>query len=236
MSMTSAHPLPEPERTSAPPTLIEAGVITSLVAAVLSLFLFAWIADEMARGATLRFDLGVRAWVHQFASPGMTRAMTLVSALGHAVLIAELALAIAIFLYVGWKHAAGWLVASMAGALALELSLKLAFHRPRPQVFFGAEPGSYSFPSGHALSSFCFYVVLAGLIADRTPSRVWRIVLGIMAGMLVAAIGLSRIYLGMHYPSDVVAGYLAAAIWVATLLTLDRWRSHRTKRTAFLRR
>jgi undecaprenyl-diphosphatase len=224
---SASHHLPGPERTSAPPTLIEAGVITSLAAAVLSLFLFAWIAEEMAHGSTMRFDLAVRAWVHQFASPGMTRAMTVISLLGRGVLIVELAVAVAVFLYVGWKHAAGWLAASMAGALALEFTLKLAFHRPRPAVFFGAEPGSYSFPSGHALSSFCFYVVLAGLIAARTRSWPGRIALGITAAVLVVAIGLSRIYLGMHYPSDVVAGYLAAAIWVATLLSLDRWRSHR---------
>lgn len=220
--------LPEAERTPAPTLAMEAGMAASLTAAALSLFLFAWIAEEMAAGATMRFDLGVRAWVHQFASPTMTRAMTAISMLGHGVLIAELAIALGVFLYVGWRHAAGWLAASMAGALLLELALKHAFHRPRPPTFFGAEPHSYSFPSGHALCSFCFYVVLAGLIAGRTHSAAIRIVLGVAAGTLVVAIGISRIYLGMHYPSDVVAGYLAAAIWVATLLSLDRWRKRRT--------
>jgi undecaprenyl-diphosphatase len=227
---SSADPeLPEPERGPAPSPLMEAGMIASLAAAALSLFLFAWIAEEMAEGATARFDLGMRAWVHQFASPAMTRAMTAISLLGYNVLVVELIIALAVFLYLGWKHAAGWLAASMAGALALELALKQAFHRPRPQTFFGAAPHSYSFPSGHALCSFCFYAVLAGLIAARTRSPAVRIVVGVAAGMLVVAIGLSRIYLGMHYPSDVLAGYLAAAIWVATLLVLDRWRLHRKK-------
>jgi undecaprenyl-diphosphatase len=228
--MSSAHSeLPEPERSPAPSLLMEAGMLASLVAAALSLFLFAWIAEEMAEGATARFDLGVRAWVHQFASPGMTHAMTWISLLGYNILVAELIVALAVFLYLGWKHAAGWLAASVAGALVLELALKQAFHRPRPQTFFGVAPLSYSFPSGHALVSFCFYAVLAGLIADRTRWQVLRVVVSVVAGMLIAAIGLSRIYLGMHYPSDVLAGYLAAAIWVTTLLVLDRWRIHRKR-------
>jgi undecaprenyl-diphosphatase len=167
--------------------------------------------------------------VHQFASPGMTRAMTAISLLGYNILIVELAFALAVFLYLRWRRAAGWLAVSMAGALALDLALKYTFHRPRPQPFFGAEPPSYSFPSGHALCSFCFYAVLAGLIAARTRSLALRVAVGIAAAALVVAIGISRIYLGMHYPSDVIAGYLAAAVWVTTLLVLDRWRLRRRR-------
>ena len=216
--------LPEPERSPRPTVLMEATVLLSLALAMLSLFLFAWIANEMREGDTARFDLAVRSWVHQFASPGMTRVMTAISLLGYNLLIAELVLAIAILLFLGWRHAAGWLAVSVAGGLALDLALKYAFHRARPQPYFGAAPLSYSFPSGHALCSFCFYFVLAGLIAARTRSLFLRVAAGIAAAVLVMAIGLSRIYLGVHYPSDVIAGYLAAAVWVTTLLVLDRWR------------
>src|SRR5262249_9538284 len=95
------------------------------------------------------------------------------------------------------------------------------------EAFFGPAPHTYSFPSGHALCSFCFYVVLAGLIAARTRSMLLRVAAGVIAAVLVLAIGLSRIYLGMHYPSHVIAGYLGAAIWVSALLALDRWRVNR---------
>ena len=225
----SGPDLPAPERTPAPTPLMESMVIVALAVAVLSLFLFAWIANEMAEGSTAGFDLSVRAWVHQFASPMLTRVMTAISLLGYDILIIELVLALAVFLYLRWKHAAAWLAVSMAGALILDLALKYSFRRPRPPVFFGVAPHTYSFPSGHALCSFCFYVVLAGLIAVRTQSMLLRMTTGVIAGVLVAAIGLSRIYLGMHYPSDVIAGYLAAAIWVSTLLALDRWRMKRRK-------
>jgi undecaprenyl-diphosphatase len=203
---------------------LEAGTVVILTVAVGSLFLFGWLAEEMLEGATLRFDFAVRAWVHQFASPAMTRAMTAISLLGYSILIVALVIAVAAFLALGWRRAAGWLAITMAGALAMDVALKFAFRRPRPQVFFGVEPHSYSFPSGHALCSFCFYGVLAGLIAARTRSPALRVAVGSIAATLVAAIGLSRIYLGMHYPSDVIAGYLAAAVWVSGLLVLDRWR------------
>jgi undecaprenyl-diphosphatase len=211
------------------PSYLEAGVAISLAAAVLSLFFFAWIAEEMLKGSTARLDLAVRGWVHQFASPAMTRTMTAISLFGYNVLIVELVLALAIFWFLRWRRAAAWLTVTMAGALALDLALKYAFHRPRPQAFFGVEPQSYSFPSGHALCSFCFYGVLAGLIAARARSMIFRVAAGVVAATLVAAIGLSRIYLGMHYPSDVIAGYLAASMWVASLLALDRWRRMRRR-------
>jgi undecaprenyl-diphosphatase len=221
--------LPEPERSPRPTLLMEATVLLSLGLAVLSLFLFSWIAHEMREGDTARFDQAVRSWVHQFASPGMTRAMTAISLLGYKLLIVELVFAIAVFLALRWRHAAGWLAVSVAGGLALDVALKYAFHRSRPQPYFGVAPESYSFPSGHAVCSFCFYVVLAGLIAARTKSLVLRMAVGVAAAVLVIAIGLSRIYLGVHYPSDVIAGYLAAATWVTTLLVLDRWRVQRKR-------
>jgi undecaprenyl-diphosphatase len=207
--------------------LMDALVLASLTVAVLSIFLFAWLTSEVWEGNTAVFDYPIRNWMHGLASPPLTQAMTAISLLGYGILIAELVLALALFLYLRWRHAAGWLAVSMAGALALDLALKYAFHRPRPQPFFGAQLHSYSFPSGHALCSFCFYAVLAGLIADRVRSFALRIAVGVAAAALVIAIGMSRIYLGMHYPSDVIAGYLAAAMWVATLLVLDRWRVRR---------
>ena len=112
----------------------------------------------------------------------------------------------------------------------LDASLKQAFHRVRPQVFFGMAPTNYSFPSGHALASFCFYSVLAGLIAHRVRSIRVRVGVGVLAALMIAAIGLSRIYLGVHYPSDVIAGYLAAAMWVSTVLSLDSYRVRRRAR------
>jgi undecaprenyl-diphosphatase len=213
--------LPEPEKTDQPVRLIEAIALVGLLAAILSLYLFAKLATEVREGDTITFDVTVRNWIHQFASPAMTLVMKGFSLLGYDVLLVELAIAIVIFLRLRWRKAAAWLAITMAGAVALDVALKHAFHRPRPVAFFGDAPHSYSFPSGHALASFCFYGVLAGLLADRFQKQSWRVAVGVIAGFLVLAIGISRIYLGVHYPSDVVAGYLAAAVWVSTMLAID---------------
>jgi undecaprenyl-diphosphatase len=100
----------------------------------------------------------------------------------------------------------------------LDQILKLCFHRPRPEAFFGlAIPATYSFPSGHALTATCFYGVLAGLLAARTRPLAGKAGLWALAATLAALIGLSRVYLGVHYPSDVLAGYAAAVVWMAAV-------------------
>jgi membrane-associated phospholipid phosphatase len=229
-AMNVVEPLPEPEQEPKPTTLIEIATLSALAVSILCLLLFAWLASEMREGDTLKFDAAVRGWVHQFASPTLTRAMIFISLLGYDVLIAELVLALSIFLWLRWKRGAGWLLVATVGGVVLDVVLKYSFHRQRPAPFFGDAPHSYSFPSGHALVSFCFYVVLAGLIADRVRPLFLRILLGVIAAVLVISIGISRIYLGVHYPSDVLAGYLAAAMWVGTILTLDRIRERRRRR------
>jgi undecaprenyl-diphosphatase len=142
-------------------------------------------------------------------------------------LTAAVILSVIAFRWLRWRRAMLWMVVTILGALVLDLSLKYAFHRHRPTPFFVSVPRTYSFPSGHSLFSFCFYGVLAGLLTRRLKSRLARVLIWAGAALLVAAIGLSRIYLGVHYPSDVIAGYLAASLWVSTLVALDRVRVRR---------
>lgn len=207
--------------------VFEAAILASLGAAVLALFLFAWLGSEVLDGDTQHFDQAVRGWLHGYASPGMTRVMNAISLLGYNVLIVELMIALAVFAKLRWRRAALWLTVAMAGSLVLDLALKHIYHRIRPTAYFGVAPHSYSFPSGHALCSFCFYGVLAGLLSARTKPLAWRLVIWFSAAALVIAIGLSRIYLGVHYPSDVAAGYLAATVWVGTIIVLDHVRKLR---------
>lgn len=217
--------LPAVERQPKPLVFLRVAVPLSLVLAAGGLFLLAWIAEEVIEDHTRRFDSAIRSWVHQYSSPAMTTAAQVASWLGEYGVAIAFVLALVLFLFFGWRRAALWLTITQAGALVLNVSLKYAFHRPRPTPFFGPLPHTYSFPSGHALFSFCFYGVLAGLLADRIQSRLVEAVIWVAAAILVAAIGLSRIYLGVHYPTDVVAGYLTAAIWVSSMIAFDRLRT-----------
>ncbi|MCU1219282.1 MAG: phosphoesterase, PA-phosphatase related [Candidatus Angelobacter sp.] len=216
-----------PEAPPKPAPLFGAAILASLGAAVLALFLFTWLGSEVVEGDTQHFDQVIREWVHRYASPGMTHAMTAISLLGYNALIVELAIGLAVFGWLRWRRAAVWLTVAMTGSLVLDLALKYVYHRTRPTAYFGTAPHSYSFPSGHALCSFCFYGVLAGLLSARIKSLALQIVIWCIAAALVIAIGISRIYLGVHYPSDVVAGYLAAMVWVGTIILLDHVRKFR---------
>jgi undecaprenyl-diphosphatase len=221
------HQLSGPEVAPKPTVLFETAIVVSMAVAVLALFLFAWLGSEVHQGDTQHFDQIARDWVHRYASPGMTRAMTSISLLGYNILIVELLIAFAIFAKLRWRRAAVWLAVAMAGSLLLDMTLKYLYHRARPTAYFGTAPHTYSFPSGHALCSFCFYGVLAGLFSARIKSLPLRILIWVSAAALVIAIGLSRVYLGVHYPSDVLAGYLAAAVWVGTVIVLDHVRKVR---------
>jgi len=177
----------------------------------------------MLEGDTQRFDSFVRAAIHQRVTPGLTRLMMGFSFLGSVGTISVLCAAIlSAFLYFRQIRLAAFLGITMIGMAALDYLLKLAFHRPRPVAFFGPSPSSYSFPSGHAFGALCFYGVLAAISAARAPGKASKSCIWIVAAVLIAMIGLSRIYLGVHYPSDVLAGYCAGAVWVAAVGFLDR--------------
>jgi len=199
-------------------------LVVGLVFAAGALIFFARLADEMLELDAEQFDDWVRSGIHQFGSPSVTFAMRVVTVFGGPVVLLTLSLVVGLGFFVKKKYRAIiLLVAMMAGSSLLNEVLKLSFHRTRPLPFFDTEaPNSFSFPSGHALMSFCFYSTLAALISARSNSRTVRIIVWAVAALLIAAVGVSRIYLGVHYPSDVVAGYAAAFIWVMFIVIVDR--------------
>jgi membrane-associated phospholipid phosphatase len=104
------------------------------------------------------------------------------------------------------------LTAAPIGAEILDQFLKAIFHRARPEAFFGfPQPENYSFPSGHAFASACFYCALAATLSAGSARKAVYWAGGVAASLLI---GLSRVYLGVHYPTDVLAGYAAAVVWL----------------------
>ncbi|HKY29098.1 MAG TPA: phosphatase PAP2 family protein [Pyrinomonadaceae bacterium] len=195
-----------------------------LVAAAGCLFLFLYLAVEMKAGNTRQFDESALALLNQFASPRLTFFMRIMTYLGSNGFLIFLGTYVVIaFALVRWKRAMVTFLVTMAGAAVLNSTLKMIFGRARPEPFFGIlPPASYSFPSGHALFSFCFYGVVAAVITARIRGTGKRIAIWIGAFVLVILIGLSRVYLGVHYPSDVVAGYAVGFVWVMVVASADR--------------
>ncbi len=198
-------------------------LVIGLASAVVALVLFALLADWMLEGETKHFDNTVLLGIHQYASPGLTRLMRVLTILGSTSFLIMLGAFLVLLAFRRRQRAAVLFAITMAGAALLTSVLKSGFHRTRPLPFFDiAPPHSYSFPSGHALASLCFYGALATLVSDRIQ-KVWgRVFIWVFAGVLIALIGFSRLYLGVHYPSDVLAGYAAALVWVMTVASVDQ--------------
>jgi undecaprenyl-diphosphatase len=192
--------------------------------AIAALFFFGWLADEMLEGDTKHFDDTIRAFVHEFAAPALTKTMQLASFLGSTLFLIVFGLLVLVGLF--WrKHRRGAILFAITtiGASALLVTLKLAFRRARPEPFFDTIlPASYSFPSGHSLASFCFYGALAAILTARVKNVWLKTIIWTAAAILIALIGISRIYLGVHYPSDVVAGFVVGLIWVITIEIGDK--------------
>jgi membrane-associated phospholipid phosphatase len=204
-------------------------LILGFLVAVCALWFFAWLAEEMLEGATAQFDSQVRSAIHAHSSDQLTAIMKLLTFFGSSLLMAPLAILILAICYIRREfHVLEILAATFAGAVVLELLLKVIFQRPRPVPFFDLpQPATYSFPSGHALFSFCFFAGLAVVVSPRLAHPAARIALWFFAFALIFGIGFSRVYLGVHYPSDVLAGYAAGIVWVATLqLAVDLHRRH----------
>ena len=194
------------------------------LAAVLALILFVWLAREVTRGDALRLDTPIRNAVHARSSPPLTAMMRSVSLFGSEVILVPLGVILVWWLVAAKRRRAAVVFGVAAlGAEALDQIMKLLFYRPRPEPFFGrASPGTHSFPSGHAMVSCCFFGVLAVILAAREPSRARRISIFAAAAILVALMGFSRVYLGYHYPTDVLAGYAAAVVWLAVVRAVFR--------------
>jgi undecaprenyl-diphosphatase len=202
-----------------PRTYLAAHSLVGLVLAVACAWAFVAIADAMAEAGKLaRTDLRSAAWLDHHNTEWGESFFVGVSWLGSEMLVVLFVIvAIILVRNRAWLRLSLLSIASI-GVWPLNALLKIAFHRTRPS--FASEfvtDGSFSFPSGHAMESIVIYGVLAVLIIERHPSRralVWLAWLG-----LAALIGFSRLYLGVHYISDVLAGFAAGFVWLFTCVT-----------------
>jgi undecaprenyl-diphosphatase len=212
--------------------LLTAALILGLLAAAGALMLLSLLGREILSGDTPAFDNNLRLAVHSLASPALTTIMRGLSLYGGPTGLTPLGLVLALtFLIKQWHRGALLVVLTMAGAGFLNVLLKQSFARERPMPFFDYPlPLSHSFPSGHAFFAASFFGGLAVLLSARIRSKGLRAAVWIGAVLLTFLIGLSRVYLGVHYPSDVLAGYAAATVWVAAVAFGDRLVSHRRRR------
>ena len=209
-------------------------LLLGLCAAIAALIFFGWLTDEVLEGDSRHFDEVTRAAVHQFASPALTVMMRFLSFVGSTIVLTiGTIIVIVMFAMRKWGREAKLFAATMIGAAILNVTLKMTFKRARPTPFFDlTAPETYSFPSGHSLGSACFFGALAALITARIKNRRVRLAVWILCTAMFLMIGLSRIYLGVHHTTDVIAGFVAALIWILMVRFVEMELARRRKKRA----
>ncbi len=182
------------------------------------IFLFFQLTKEVVEGDSRRFDRAVLSWIDEHTPDWLDGSILYVTTLGDFEVILPLLVVATYFFYrKGARISAMLLPISTLGGIVLTETLKRVFERTRPEFIDSvySAPG-YSFPSGHAAFAVGFYGTLTLLLAWRlTGFRRWSVA---VAGVtLILLIGFSRLYLGVHYPTDILAGFLAAPLWVGTV-------------------
>lgn len=202
--------------------------------ALLSVAALISLTPGVMAGRTTRFDERVLLWMDGRAHPALDRAAVEVTALGDVVVVAAISLVAGTLLWLlGRRAYAVLLAAAVGGAWALASVLKLVFDRPRPRLFeWGThEVTSSSYPSGHATLSMVLLAALVYIIHRLSPRRGTVLAALLLAGAAVLLVGASRLYLGVHYPSDVMAGYAVGFSWATfCALGVESIQRRRTER------
>ncbi|MDH4438919.1 MAG: phosphatase PAP2 family protein [Rhizobium sp.] len=205
--------------------------LTALVAAVIAYGLFE-LTGEVLEGETRAFDESVLLALRDPTDPALpigpawlTKMMVDITALGGVTVLTLIVTLVVVYLALRRKfRTALFVTASILGGWALSSALKLGIARPRPEVVQHlVEVSDMSFPSGHAMLSAITYLTLGAMLSRLEETRTLRYFFPLVAVVLTLIIGLSRIYLGVHYPTDVLGGWAAGTVWACGSWFVARW-------------
>lgn len=198
------------------PGWLKTGAAIALAAAVAFLVLAESILKEEAQ----QLDVAALRWLAAHRTPGLTQFFLAISALGSWLFISTLTLILCVAgLFVRARRAAATLLMAVLGIPMLVVVLKPIYGRPRPNAVTHLDfVDSASFPSGHALAAAIFFGTTALIAAERTASELRRVLITAAAGSIIALVALSRVYLGVHYSSDVLGGVLVGTTWSLLVL------------------
>ena len=192
-------------------------LVAGAIIGAFATWVFGELAETVMAGKTQAFDEAVLRWMGAHHTKLLDAAMLEITALGTGTVVLMIVCISALFLALTrHRYSALLLLVATAGGIGLNLVLKIFFDRPRPSVIvWGTTAVSSSFPSGHAMSATIVYSTVAYLAA-RLYRHAWqRWITMLIAAVVIVSISVSRLYLGVHYPSDVLAGAVVGLAWAA---------------------
>jgi undecaprenyl-diphosphatase len=184
------------------------------------IFIFSAIAINIHSSWISSFDNIVISKIQGMESPPITQVMLFFTWLGSTPQVLVISVTTMLFLFFGLKHRKELLLflVSGSGSVLLNVLLKVKFSRQRPTLHRLIEETGYSFPSGHSMAAFTLYFTIAFLIWKHMPNTFSRVFTILASAFLIVIIGISRIYLGVHFPSDVVGAYFISGCWSAVCI------------------
>jgi undecaprenyl-diphosphatase len=215
---------------------LDSRILIAFLILAVTAFAFAKLASEVFEGDTMAFDRYLITALRNPADPSVPigprwfrSAMLDVTALGGVTGLTLLTMIVAGYLLIARKTAtAVFLVVAIAGGALASSLLKLGFHRPRPDIVAHlVDVNTTSFPSGHAMNSAVVYLTLGALLARTHRLYRERIYILAVTMILTLGIGFSRVYLGVHWPSDVMAGWMVGGAWATLCSLVARWLQQR---------
>lgn len=204
---------------------IIAGVLTSLGTALL----FLKILSEVFETDTQIFDYQILTFIYSLRSPELTKVMIFITNLGAKYMIIISILLTILWIWEKHRREALTFVIILVMGIFINISLKGMIQRPRPTISPLVLETSYSFPSGHAMNSSVFYLAISFYFYHFTRKKRLSLVVTAILILLIILIGFSRVYLGVHYPSDVVGGYVVGTWWLITAILIGKsfnWVKH----------
>jgi membrane-associated phospholipid phosphatase len=192
-----------------------------LIVYSIGLTIFALVCNQLRERELFSFDKALLLWIHQFANPLFDRLFLFITALGDSEMVVIILLSTIFWLGMEGRYLDGVRVFILcSGGFLINSVMKLFFTRPHPELWqkLIAEY-SFSFPREHAVSSMIIYGFIAYLMKKELPEH--KETIQAIAITIVVAIGFSRLYLGVHYPTDIIAGYGIGFLWLITCLQLN---------------
>lgn len=194
--------------------------------------LFGYIAAAINNETIEHFDMSVIGFVQGLEMPWLTTIMKTFTWIGSATVVTTItiiAFVLLIFYFHYWQQAF-LLVTVVVGSIFLNYLLKIYFKRERPEIHRILDIGGFSFPSGHTMMAFSLYTIISYIAWRNAKTILNRMLLIVFAAFMILMIGISRIYLGVHYPSDVAGGIAASGLWGTIAVAVYSFYQNQKKR------